>query len=114
MINSVIRAMRLVEILKERGKPTALKEVAAAVNLNKVTTHRLLRSLCQSGIIQSIGENGYYALSPTVLTFAESYRKSFTMRDQLLPYLETLATLPKKTTIFCERYGNTDCVTVET
>jgi DNA-binding IclR family transcriptional regulator len=106
--------MRLVEILKERGKPTALKEVAAAVNLNRVTTHRLLRSLCQSGIIQSIGENGCYALGPAVLTFAESFRKSFTMRDRVLPYLEKLATLTKETAIFCERYGNTDCVTVET
>jgi len=106
--------MRLVEILKERGKPTALKDVAVAVNLSRVTTHRLLRSLCQSGMIQSIGENGYYALGPAVLTFAESFRKSFTMRDRVLPYIEKLATLTKETAIFCERYGNTDCVTVET
>ena len=36
------------------------------------------------------------------------------MRDRVLPYLEKLATLTKETAIFCERYGNTDCVTVET
>jgi DNA-binding IclR family transcriptional regulator len=106
--------MRLVEILKERGKPTALKDVAAAVGLNKVTTHRLLRSLCQSGIVQSIGENGQYALGPAVLTFAEGFRKSFTMRDRVLPYLEKLAELTKETAIFCERYGQAACVTVET
>jgi DNA-binding IclR family transcriptional regulator len=113
MINSVIRAMRLVEILKERGKPTALMDVAAAVNLNKVTTHRLLRSLCQSGTVQNIGANGHYALGPAVLTFAEGFRKA-SRCDRVLPYLEKLAKLTKETAIFCARYGHTDCVTVET
>ena len=114
MINSVVRAIKLVEILTEFGRPTALKDVADAVELNKVTTHRLLRSLCQSGMVQNIGANGHYALGPAVLTFAERFRKSFTMRDRVLPYLEKLATLTKETAIFCERYGYTDCVTVET
>lgn len=49
-----------------------------------------------------------------VLTFAEGFRKSFTMRDRVLPYLEKLAKLTKETAIFCARYGHTDCVTVET
>ncbi|MGH8545323.1 MAG: IclR family transcriptional regulator, partial [Gammaproteobacteria bacterium] len=113
-INSVIRAMRLVEILTERGKPTVLKDVAGAVGLNKVTTHRLLRSLCQSGVVQTIGDNGHYALGPAVLTFAEGFRKSFTMRDRVLPYLERLAKLTKETAIYCERYGHVSCVTIET
>jgi IclR family transcriptional regulator, KDG regulon repressor len=114
MINSVVRAIKLIEILTELGEPTALKTVAEVVGLNKVTTHRLLRSLCQSGMVQNIGANGHYALGPAVLTFAEGFRKSFTMRDRVLPYLEKLAKLTKETAIFCERYGPTDCVTVET
>jgi DNA-binding IclR family transcriptional regulator len=114
MINSVIRAMRVVEILAGRKKPVALKDVAQAVGLNKVTTHRLLRSLCESGMIQIIGENGHYALGPAVLTFAEGYRKSFTIRDRVLPYLEKLAKLTNETAIYCEKYGRDHCVTVET
>lgn len=114
MINSVVRAMRLVEILKERGRPTVLKEVAEEAGLSKVTAHRLLRSLCQSGIVQVIGENGQYALGPAVLTFAEGFRKSFTMRDRVLPYLEKLATLTKETALYCERYGHAACVTIDT
>jgi len=114
MINSVLRAVKLVEVLSELKKPTALKNVADAVGLNKVTTHRLLRSLCQSGMVQAVGGNGHYALGPAVLTFAEAFRKSFTIRDRVLPYLEKLANLTKETAIFCERYGPEDCVTVET
>jgi DNA-binding IclR family transcriptional regulator len=114
MINSVVRAIRLVEILAERGKPVALKEIAEAANLNKVTTHRLLRSLCQGGTVQTIGENGQYALGPAVLSYAEAFRKSLTIRDRVLPYLEKVAILTKETAIFCERYGDAACVTVET
>jgi len=114
MINSVLRAVKLIETLTQLGKPTALKDVADAVGLNKVTTHRLLRSLCQSGMVQTVGGNGHYALGPAVLTFAEGFRKSFTLRDRVLPYLEKLGTLTKETVIFCERYGPADCVTVET
>jgi DNA-binding IclR family transcriptional regulator len=114
MINSVVRAIKLVEILTERRKPTALKDIADAVSLNKVTTHRLLRSLCQGGMVQTTGENGHYALGPAVLRFAEGFRKSFTIRDRVLPYLDKLANLTKETAIFCERYGEAACVTVET
>ena len=102
------------EILAERGKATALKEIANAASLNKVTTHRLLRSLCEGGAVQTIGENGHYALGPAVLRYAEAFRKSLTIRDRVLPYLEKLATLTKETAIFCERYGEAACVTVET
>jgi DNA-binding IclR family transcriptional regulator len=114
MINSVLRAVRLLEILNDRKKPTPLKDVAQAAGLNKVTTHRLLRSLCKSGVVQMIGDNGHYALGPAVLTFAEGFRKSFTIRDRVLPYLEKLANFSKETAIFCERYGHSACVTVET
>ncbi len=55
MINSVLRAVKLIETLTQLGKPTALKDVADAVGLHKVTTHRLLRSLCQSGMVQTVG-----------------------------------------------------------
>ena len=105
--------MRLLEILNDRKKPTPLKDVAQAAGLNKVTTHRLLRSLCKSGVVQMIGDNGHYALGPAVLTFAEGFRKSFTIRDRVLPYLEKLA-ISQETAIFCERYGHSACVTVET
>jgi DNA-binding IclR family transcriptional regulator len=114
MVNSVVRAMRLVEILSERKKPTSLKDVAQAAGLNKVTTHRLLRSLCSSGVVRMIGDNGHYGLGPAVLPFTEGFRKSFTIRDRVLPYLEKLANFSKETAIFCEKYGQSACVTVET
>lgn len=114
MINSVVRALKLIEILAERGKPFPLKDIANAASMNKVTAHRLLRSLCQSGAVQTVGENGQYALGPAVLRYAEAFRKSLSIRYRVRPYLEKLANLTKETAIFCERYGKEACVTVET
>ena len=105
--------MRLVETSKEQGKPTALKDVAAAVNLNKVTTHRLLRSLCLSGIVRTIRDKWPLCFGPAVLApFAKVSAKA--SRCEIRASLSRkIGKLTKETAIFCERYGHTDCVTIE-
>jgi DNA-binding IclR family transcriptional regulator len=113
MSNSVVRALRIVELLNRLGKPTALKDIAKAANLNKATTYRLLRSLCESGVVQNVRGTGSYALGSACLTYAEGYKKSFTMRDRVLPFLEKMVLVTGETGIYCERYGFDSCVTVE-
>jgi len=113
MNNSVLRAIGIVDALTKLGRPTALKDVAKAVGLNKFTTYRLLKSLCVGGVVQNIGDNGSYALGPACLKFAEGFRKSFTLGDRVLPYLERLVKATGETAIYCERYGFESCVTVE-
>lgn len=113
MNNSVVRALRIVELLNRLGRPTPLKDIAKAENLNKATTYRLLRSLCARGLVQNVQDSGSYALGPACLTYAEGFRKSFTMRDLVLPYLEKLVMITGETGIYCERYGFDSCVTVE-
>jgi len=63
--------------------------------------------------VQNIGDNGSYALGPACLKFAEGFRKSFTLSDRVLPYLERLVKATGETAIYCERYGFESCVTVE-
>jgi DNA-binding IclR family transcriptional regulator len=113
MNNSVVRALGIVEMLNRLGRPAPLKDIAKATNLNKATTYRLLRSLCASGLVQNVQDSGSYALGPACLTYAEGFRKSFTMRDRVLPYLERLVMGTGETGIYCERYGFSSCVTVE-
>ena len=113
MNSSVDRAIRIIELLNQIGRPTPLKDVAKAANLNKATAYRLLRSLCDRGLVQNVSDSGSYALGPACLTFAEGFRKSFTMRDRVLPFLEKLVFVTGETGIYCERYGFDSCVTVE-
>lgn len=101
------------QLLTKFGRATPLREVAKALSLDKATTYRLLQSLCAGGLVQNVANSGSYALGPTCLAFAEGYRKSFTMRDRVLPFLEKLVNITGETAIYCERYGLDSCVTVE-
>ncbi len=113
MNSSVTRAIDLLEELVRSKKPVALKDLARNTKLNKATAYRLLNSLLQKGLIHKIGNHGFYALGPKLLAFAEEYRRSFTMRDAVLPYLEQLVHATGETAIYCERFDYDSCVTIE-
>lgn len=111
--NSVIRAVGLLECLVKLKKPTSLGELAAKTGLDKATAHRLLRTLAKKRLVQRVNNDGTYGLGPACLFFAEAYRKCFTARDIVLPYLEKLVEITGETAIYCERYKHTLCVTIE-
>jgi len=113
MNSSVTKAIRLLEELVRFKKPVALKDLAHNAQLNKATAFRLLNSLLQKGLVHKIGNHGFYALGPKLLAFAEEYRRSFTMRDAVLPYLEQLVHATGETAIYCERFDYDSCVTIE-
>jgi DNA-binding IclR family transcriptional regulator len=111
MNNSVTKAIDLLEELARSQKPTALKDLAHATKLNKATAYRLLFSLCNKGLVHK--SDGIYGLGPKLLAFAEEYRRSFTMRDKVLPYLKQLVDATGETAIYCERFSHDSCVTIE-
>jgi len=113
MNSSVTKAMQLLEELVRFKKPVALKDLARNAQLNKATAFRLLNSLLRKGVVQKIGDERLYALGPTLLAFAEEYRRNFTMRDAVLPFLEQLVHATGETAIYCERFQDNSCVTIE-
>ncbi|MGH7815814.1 MAG: IclR family transcriptional regulator, partial [Candidatus Binatia bacterium] len=113
MNNSVTNAIQLLEELARAEEPVALRDLARMTRLNKATAYRLLNSLWQKGVAQKIGRQGYYALGPKLLALAEQYRRSFTMGDLVLPYLEQLVRATGETAIYCERFQHDSCVTIE-
>jgi IclR family transcriptional regulator, KDG regulon repressor len=113
MNSSVTKAINLIEALSRSRKPLALKALAENTSLDKATAYRLLSSLRQKGLVQKIGEHGCYGLGPRFLVFAEEYRRNFTMRDTVVPYLEALVQTTEETALYCERFQYDSCVTVE-
>jgi DNA-binding IclR family transcriptional regulator len=113
MNNSVTRAIHLLEELARSKKAVALKDLASSTNLNKATAYRLLNALWQKGLVHKTRDHGFYGLGPKLLAFAEEYRRNFTMRDAVLPYLEKLVHLTGETAIYCERFEYDSCVTIE-
>jgi DNA-binding IclR family transcriptional regulator len=113
MNSSVLRAIDLLEELARFQTPVPLKDLARNTKLDKATAYRLLNSLWKKGLVHKIGNHGFYALGPKLLAFAEEYRRSFTMRDTVLPYLERLVHATGETAIYCERFDYDSCVTIE-
>ena len=113
MNDSVRKAIQLLEELARFKKPVALRDLAHSTRLNKATAFRLLNSLREKGLVQKIGEHRLYALGPTLLAFAEDYRRNFTMRDRVMPYLEKLVESSEETALYCERFHYDSCVTIE-
>lgn len=113
MNNSVTKAVQLLEELSQARQPAALGDLAHRTCLNKATAYRMLNTLCQKGLAQKAGPHGVYALGPKLLMLAEEYRRNFTMRDRVLPYLEKLVRATGETAIYCERYQEDGCVTIE-
>jgi IclR family transcriptional regulator, KDG regulon repressor len=110
---SVTKAINLLEELSRARKPLALKDLARNLNLDKATAYRLLNSLRQKGFVQRIDNRGFYGLGPKLLVLAEDYRRCFTMRDVVVPYLEQLVEATGETAIYCERFQYDSCVTIE-
>lgn len=113
MNGSVIKAINLLEELAKFKTPVALKDLARSLKLDKATAYRLLNSLREKGLVQKTGDHGSYGLGPKLLVLAEEYRKSFTMRDTVVPYLEQLVQATEETALYCERFQYDSCVTVE-
>lgn len=61
-IQSVARAAALLRLLGGAGRPLALAELAAALDLPRPTAHGLLRTLREEGLVAQDGASGRYLL----------------------------------------------------
>jgi IclR family acetate operon transcriptional repressor len=113
MNQSVLRGITILETLAKTDRPLALKEVAAAAGLNKITVYRLMISLEAKGLIRRLSENGLMTLGPAVLFFAEAFRRNGVMREKVLPYIQALVESSHETVGYTERFRADMCVTLE-
>ena len=48
-LQSVERALRVVEVLVHEGRPMSVREISEQIGINRTTAHRLVATLCASG-----------------------------------------------------------------
>lgn len=88
-IQSLERAIDLLEILASAGGGMALTEIARRSGLNASTCHHLLATLAKRGMVgRSVGRN--YLLGPRIAHLSESRLKHFSFVDAALPELREL------------------------
>ena len=95
-VQSVDRALAIVELLLRAAAPLTVRDVAAGAGLNRTTAHRLLGSLHRRGWIERAADGGY---QPS-LRYLALVRASLGGRDfvaEVRPTMERLSLLSRET-----------------
>ncbi|MCW3489579.1 IclR family transcriptional regulator [Dethiobacter alkaliphilus] len=90
IVQSVERALTLLEILADEGAPMAITDIAEKVNLKISTVHRLLGTLIYKGYVEKEPETAKYKLSLKLMSIGQSSVYPLDLRSKARPYLEEL------------------------
>jgi len=90
VINSVAKAIRILELFSAAEPRLSLAVISARVEMPKSTVHNLLSTLLAFGYIEKV-DGDHYALGTAALTLTQHIRVNVEVRDPAAPLLRTLA-----------------------
>jgi DNA-binding IclR family transcriptional regulator len=90
MINSVRKALDILQLFTAEEPRLTLAEIAERLELPKSTAHNLLKTLAQRRFIEPCGD-GEYALGTAIIALTNSVRINVELRDLAAPLMRTLA-----------------------
>ena len=90
MIQSVDRAIRVLTAL-QGARRMSLSELAARLDLAPSTTHGIVRTLVEHGMVVQERGSSRYQLGPAVLRLGNVYLDTLELRSKAIPWAEDLA-----------------------
>ena len=90
-VQSVDRALQIVDILKDHPKGLGVTEISHRLDVSKSTAHRLLSSLLQQGFVKQEAESERYLLGLKLIELGEVVSSRLDIRTIAAPYLHQLA-----------------------
>ncbi len=90
MIQSIDRAIRVLTALQGQRR-MSLSEIAARLELAPSTTHGIVRSLVEHGMVVQERGSSRYQLGPAVLRLGNVYLDTLELRSKAIPWAEDLA-----------------------
>lgn len=97
-IQSVVRALKIVEYVAEHGNIAGLTEISKGIDINKSTAHGLIATLERCGYMRQDTKTGKYSLGVKVFELGQAYITNLDLRDIALPYLKELSLTYQETT----------------
>ncbi len=88
---AALRAIRLLKLFSIERPEMGLAELSKAANLNKTTTHRLLRALQSEAMIGKNARTGAYCLGTGLMALGVQALASSDLRRRVRPVLKMLA-----------------------
>lgn len=90
LVNSVVRACSLVELIAANGPDVSLSHAAEVLSLSRSTTHRLLNTLVTAGWVRHT-DGGRYALTTRLFTVGALSSPISSLRELARPHVRNLA-----------------------
>lgn len=100
---SLIRGLKLMELLSNCPNGCPLAKLAELAELNKSTVHRLLQGLQSEGFVQGATTAGSYRLTAKCLSLGQKTLSSLNIINIAAPYLEKLNLTLGETVNFSKR-----------
>lgn len=89
-VNSVVKAVRILDELRHRG-PSTFSEMHQATGLPKSTVHKILGTLESEEIVRRDPESGRYSLGVKLIEWGGGARAQLEVRKVALPLLQELS-----------------------
>src|SRR5436305_12934341 len=86
-MQTVERALRVLERVASFPRPASLTEIANAASLHPSTTYRLLGTLVQTGYVTRDSRTGLYRLEPKLLRISHALEDQMDIRAIALPVM---------------------------
>lgn len=97
MNNTLVKGLRLLELMARSPAPLGITEVANRMRLGKGDVHRLMQSLVELGFARRVGTSGTYAASTKVWELGTAMLSSLDLRKIAGPRMERLAEAVRET-----------------
>lgn len=90
-MQSVARALSVLEALAAGGREIGIAELSKRVGLHASTVHRLLLTLMARGYVRQNADTGRYGLGPHAFRLGQAYLEQMDLRQAARPSLERLS-----------------------
>ena len=104
MINSVLKAIKIMNLFNEAEVRLSLGEISRRLDMPKSTTHNLLATLLSQGYVEQV-DGDLYALGTALLVLTQNVRVNVEIRDPAAPLLRQLADYSRESTYLTVKDG---------
>jgi IclR family transcriptional regulator, acetate operon repressor len=104
-IQSLVKALAILDCLAHADNPVGVTEVANQVGLPKATAHRLLATLHANSAVSYSSETQRYSLGPSIIRYGLIGVQRLSLHRVAHPYLEELQKRTGETAVLAVRNG---------
>lgn len=90
-MSSTIRCLRVLDVLAEAPFEFSLTDITARLRLVKGSAHRMVRTLCDAGLVEQDPRSKLYRLSPKSFWIGTAYLRNSDVYSHALPLMHSLA-----------------------